>query len=70
MLSMQFKSIATTSRDATPEPASPPNEGFLIDLNLFDYQPQVLPVPIELLSNLQRDQLRSVFELEQRVYDV
>jgi hypothetical protein len=52
MLSMQFKSIATTSRDAiTPEPASPPNEGFLIDVNLFDYQPQVLPVPIELLSN-------------------
>ena len=54
----------------TPEPASPPNEGFLIDVNLFDYQTPVPPVPIELLSNLQRDQLRSVFELEQRVYDV
>ena len=54
----------------TPEQASPPNEGFLIDVNLFDYQPQVSPVPIELLNTLQRDQLRSHFELEQRVYDV
>ena len=24
----------------TPEQASPPNEGFLIDVNLFDYQPR------------------------------
>ena len=54
----------------TPELASPQNEGLLIDVNLFDYQTPVPPVPIELLSNLQRDQLRSVFELEQRVYDV
>ena len=54
----------------TPEPASPPNEGFLINVNLFDYQPEVSPVPLEQLTNLERDQLASHFELEQRVYDV
>ena len=54
----------------TSEPASPPNEGLLIDVNLFDYQPEVSPVPLERLTNLQRDQLRSHYELESRVYDV
>jgi len=54
----------------TPEPASPPNEGFLIDVNLFDYQPEVSPKPLEQLTNLERDQLRSHYELESRVYDV
>lgn len=66
------KSASTTKTPVTPEPASPVDAGFLIDMNLFPGPENEAPnyVPITQLTNLQRDQLVSYERLENRVYDV